>query len=68
MICKFNIFKDDLQIIDEKITIGVDYAKDEIEIRVESLKIELDELKVKMINDLNDYKNEFQEYVIISFS
>jgi hypothetical protein len=43
--------------------IGLEYAKDEIEIRIECLKIELDELKEKNITKLDDYKNEFQEYV-----
>jgi hypothetical protein len=53
--------------MEESVDIQINYAKDEIEIRAESLKIEIDQLKEKFINKLDEIKNEFNEYRIFIF-
>ena len=44
-----NIFKDGLSISKESILNKIQYLSEEIEIRVESIKIELDELKKGLV-------------------
>lgn len=39
----------------------IGFLKEEIEIRVESLKVELDNIKNKNFNKLHEYKEELKE-------
>ena len=40
----------------------IEYFKDEIETKVESMKQEIEGLRISLINQLDEVKKEFQEY------
>jgi hypothetical protein len=50
-----------ITILNKTINLKSEYAKEEIEIRIESLKMQLDELQDQLMSELNDNIHEFQE-------
>lgn len=57
-----------MQETSDRIMIGINYAKEEIEIRIESLKNELETLKIKLYDQLDEYIVKLNEYIIIKMN
>ena len=53
---------DSLMEMNESVKSQVEYFKDEIEVKIESLKNELEGLRLLLVNQLDNFKNDFSEY------
>ena len=57
-----SLFIDKMKIKDETLGAAFDYIKDEIDVRVKSVKIQIEELGIKAKEEVDKLRNEFLKY------